>query len=940
MKEPAQTIGPPGVLPSAPVGPLGRSPDTRGLQEEAAVNVARDLASFPLHEGLVVTLTPHGVLRLGRDYQSAAGDSTAMVRLRQAFDQSTGRGLLALALSGDVPLPGPLAFWRNFACRFVAARCQGDVNMTDCPNIDELTALADEAPPMRGGEYLDADVLGLLWQELAAALDHELTAAGLELDAYLARHDSRWRHVGRVHFNLAENRKDADRPFAFMATYVPGITAGATLRHAPLGNALREFAGTGAKTQLLKLLEPVSRAGENCPWLGAIIESSEIFHPLRWTPAEAVRLLTDSALLEQAGIILRMPASWPNQRPARPSVQAVVGSAAPSLVGAEQLLDFSMAVVLDGEALTPAEIEELLASNNGLAMLRGKWVEIDRDRLACALDRYKQVEQLAREEGLSFASAMRLLSGAEFGGDEQSVDSPTADWGQVVAGPWIAEALAQCRNPQTLAGTLPVEALKADLRPYQEIGVRWLSFLSQLGLGACLADDMGLGKTLQVLALIVGRQSAKERRRPSLVVAPASLLGNWASEASRFAPGLEVFVAHPAFAARDDIERPASNLAKADLVVTSYGSLLRLGWLAEREWDLIVIDEAQAIKNAATKQARAVKALKADGRIALTGTPVENNLGDLWSIFDFLNPGLLGSARSFRSFTKSLAADDRPNYAPLRRLVAPYILRRMKTDRKVIADLPDKTEVKAWCALSRKQAVLYQDTVDNLERLLDESNDDIARRGLVLSTLMRLKQICNHAAHGGSPDWVRADSGKFERLAEIAATIASRQEKMLVFTQFAEIIDPLATLLTGIFGRSGLTLSGNTAVKRRKDLVAQFQDDEDIPYFVLSLKAGGSGLTLTAASHVVHFDRWWNPAVENQATDRAFRIGQKRNVLVHKFVCRGTIEERIDEMIEAKQTMATQLLSGGGEINLSELGDRELLNLVRLDLSHVVGAAA
>jgi SNF2 family DNA or RNA helicase len=258
----------------------------------------------------------------------------------------------------------------------------------------------------------------------------------------------------------------------------------------------------------------------------------------------------------------------------------------------------------------------------------------------------------------------------------------------------------------------------------------------------------------------------------------------------------------------------------------------------------------------------------------------------------------------------------------------------MKTDRSVIADLPDKTEVMAWCGLSRKQAALYQTTVEAFERRLKESGDDMGRRGLVLATLMRLKQICNHAAHGlaGGAAWASEDSGKFARLAEIAATIADRQEKLLVFTQFKEIIEPLCAELAGAFGRPGLSLSGETAVGRRKELVKTFQEDERAPFFVLSLKAGGSGLTLTAASHVVHFDRWWNPAVENQATDRAFRIGQRRNVLVHKFVCRGTIEERIDSLIESKRRMAEDVLSGGGEINLTELGDRELLDLVRLDL--------
>jgi non-specific serine/threonine protein kinase len=368
--------------------------------------------------------------------------------------------------------------------------------------------------------------------------------------------------------------------------------------------------------------------------------------------------------------------------------------------------------------------------------------------------------------------------------------------------------------------------------------------------------------------------------------------------------------------------------------VTSYATLLRLDWIRRTRWRLAVIDEAQAIKNPDAKQTRAVKALLAEGRIALTGTPIENNLRDLWSVFDFLNPGLLGSSKAFATFVKRLADRTPPSYAPLRKLVAPYILRRMKTDRSVIADLPDKTEVKAFCGLSRKQAALYQATVTEFERRLEESDDEMGRRGLVLSTLMRLKQICNHASHGlgGAGRWDSEDSGKFARLIEIAATVASRQEKMLVFTQFKEAVEPLGDLLADAFGSPGLALSGDTAVAKRKALVKTFQEDERAPFFVLSLKAGGSGLNLTAASHVVHFDRWWNPAVENQATDRAFRIGQKRNVLVHKFVCRGTIEERIDQLIESKRQMAEDILSGGGEIHLTELADADLMALVKLDL--------
>jgi len=458
-----------------------------------------------------------------------------------------------------------------------------------------------------------------------------------------------------------------------------------------------------------------------------------------------------------------------------------------------------------------------------------------------------------------------------------------------------------------------------------------------LGLGACLADDMGLGKTIQVLALLatLTRQAkAGGPRTPSLLVAPASLLANWAQEAERFTPGLKVLIAHPSFLAADELRAmDAARLGAADLVVTSYASLLRLDWIAKTQWRFVVLDEAQVVKNPNAKQTKAVKALRATGRIALTGTPIENNLRDLWSIFDFLNPGLLGSSKAFANFVKNLASQPHVSYAPLRKLVQPYILRRLKTDKSIIADLPDKTEVKAYCHLSRKQAVLYQSSVEELEHRLKLSEDDIARRGMVLAFLMRFKQICNHPTQWlGDGAYAEDDSGKFGRLREIAETIASRQEKLLVFTQFKEIIPPLEQVLGSAFGRPGLSLHGGTPVAKRKELVKTFQEDERAPFFVLSIKAGGSGLNLTAASHVVHFDRWWNPSVENQATDRAFRIGQKRNVLVHKFVCRGTIEDRIDQMIESKRQLAEDFLGAGGEVNLTKLSDRELLSLVALDL--------
>lgn len=361
--------------------------------------------------------------------------------------------------------------------------------------------------------------------------------------------------------------------------------------------------------------------------------------------------------------------------------------------------------------------------------------------------------------------------------------------------------------------------------------------------------------------------------------------------------------------------------------------LTRQPWLADIDWQLIILDEAQAIKNPSTRQSKATKKLSARSRIVLTGTPVENRLGDLWSLFDFLNPGLLGSANVFKKFVKSLQDREHNQFAPLRQLVQPYILRRLKTDRKIITDLPDKIETPCYCKLSKQQVKLYEQTVKALRATLKDA-DGIARRGTVLQSLMRLKQICNHPSQlTGDGDYIASESGKFLRLGEICDEIASRQEKALIFTQFREITDSLADYLATVFGRTGVILHGGTAVKKRQALVEQFQSDDGPPFFILSLKAGGTGLNLTAACHVIHFDRWWNPAVENQATDRAFRIGQKHNVLVHKFITTGTVEEKIDAMITEKQKMADEILSSGKEVNLTELPDDEILRLVSLDVT-------
>ncbi len=886
-------------------------------------------------------LTPHGLLTLRQTGKTLALESQQGLRLEKAFIRGSGHGLLWLGADEvGTALPPVLSYWRELGVRYVTALCAlpgvGDGRTkppVPIPADGELDKMAAAAPPMTGAEYLTAAVLADLWRGMDAAFDAELADTSLSVQEFLKGRHPAWNLVGRVHFNLAENRKDENAPFAFLATYTTRLSAEAKAQHLPLGKALQEYAGARNRERLLSLLMPVQRAAENCPWLKAMVDAGDVFHPLRWSAQQALQFLKDVPALENAGVVVRMPASWRMNRPARPQVKATVGGNAPSQLGTDALLDFRMEVTLDGESLSAAEIKRLLAHSDGLALIRGKWVEVDHERLNRTLEQFEAIERRAATDGLSFGEAMRMLAGAGIAGDG-AAGQEDVDWSQTVAGPWLAETLAALRRPDGLSRVDPGRFLHGTLRPYQQAGVQWLYLLTQLRLGACLADDMGLGKTIQVLSLLlVLKNEARENRKPCLLVAPASLLANWAAEIARFAPSLKTVVVHPSAEPAEKLKADdAANLADVDLIITSYGFLARSPWLGTTPWRLVVLDEAQAIKNPAAKQTKTVKQLRADTRIALTGTPIENRLSDLWSIFDFINPGLLGSSTQFSSFVKHLA--DRPHnpFGPLRDLVRPYILRRLKTDKSIIADLPDKTEVKTFCLLSRKQAALYQQAVGDLARQLEDV-DGMQRRGIVLAFLMRLKQICNHPSQWlGDGAWAEEDSGKFARLRDLAEVVAARQEKALIFTQFKETTAPLAAFLGSVFGRPGLVLHGETEVKKRKDLVRQFQEDENVPFFVLSLKAGGAGLNLTAASHVIHFDRWWNPAVENQATDRAFRIGQTKNVLVHKFICRGTVEDKIDNMIELKQQLAGDFLSGGTDMLLTEMKDEDLLKLVALDL--------
>lgn len=865
--------------------------------------------------------------------------SDSLIPVKKFFEEDWRKGWFFLAANKVRDLSDPsLYFWQQIAAHYLTTLCHLPAEATSMsiasPPAEVMQKWILRAPPMKGGEYLNLENLTTLTKKFEEFISESSKESGLH--AFLSSYAPQWKLVGRVCFHLAENKKDPDRPFAFLATYSTGFDTGGKLQHLPLGQALKQYSGTNNKQALIKLLTPVQSASEKCPWVNELMASADLYQPLAWPVNRAYQFLNSIPQLEESGLSVRIP-NWWKQR-ARPQVSVTIGSKTTSQLGLDSLLDFKLDLALGGEKLSEEELSELLNSSERLVSFKGQWVEVDREKLQEALKHWKSVQKLAKNGEISFIQGMRLLAGAPMnlhGSDE--IGGDLSLFVKINAGEALAAALQTIRNPSNLSQPSPI-GLLATLRPYQRDGVEWMHFLSRLGMGACLADDMGLGKTLQILTLLLrtkherSHERSKEEQTPSLLVVPASLLLNWKQESERFTPSLNLLLLHPSEMKSSDLRstsaQPDEQFKNFDVVLTTYSMITKYDWLSKASWNILILDEAQAIKNEDTKQTKSIKKLQSKARIALTGTPIENRLSDLWSLFDFLNPTLLGTAKEFKSYVSGLL-----NYEPLRKLISPYILRRMKTDPKVISDLPDKIETSSYCYLSKQQIAIYQSTIDTLAHSL-KTIDPKNRRGLVFKTLIELKQICNHPTQFlGNGDYLPSNSGKFERLKELCEELMEKQEKVLIFTQFSEIIPALENYLNEIFGRRGLSLHGGTPIQKRKQLVNEFQTNPEIPYFILSIKAGGTGLTLTAANHVIHFDRWWNPAVENQATDRAFRIGQKKNVQVHKFITLGTIEEKIDAMIKSKTALANELLSSSEEISLTELPDSELLNLLSLNIN-------
>ena len=656
-----------------------------------------------------------------------------------------------------------------------------------------------------------------------------------------------------------------------------------------------------------------------------------IEHSLRQAKPTGVTLSREDAyhfltaalpLLETSGFTVLVPNWWGRRARIRAKAKIKGHTNEPTgILTRDSILRYEWQLSLGGDAISRDEFEALVELKQPLVRYKGEWVALDPDQIEAAMTFFEQAHNgdITLEEALKTHATDTDIDGIEVENTE-------------VEG-WLEDIFDRLYNPEQTPAPSPPDGLQATLRPYQLRGFGWLAQMRQMGLGACLADDMGLGKTLQTITVWLHEREQLDVKHPALLVCPTSVVGNWRHEIRKFAPTLKVLAHHGADRLQDEAFIKA--IAGVDVVLTSYALLRRdLETFQQVEWSDMVLDEAQNIKNPSTKQAQAARNIPADFKLALTGTPVENRLTELWSIFQFINPGYLGSQKAFKSnfATPIERYGDQNASTALKKLTAPFILRRVKTDSSIIQDLPDKFESKIYCTMTPEQVTLYEAAVREAMEAVESADEDMARRGNILRMLTQLKQICNHPAHflkEGSAAPMSERSGKLDRLTEMIDEIRDNGERLLIFTQYAEMGDILQTHLREHLVDEALFLHGGTPSKHRDEMVRRFQSPQGPPVFILSLKAGGTGLTLTAANHVFHFDRWYNPAVENQATDRAFRIGQTKDVQVHKFICLGTLEERIDEMIEKKQALAESVI-GSGESWISELNNDDLRDLVAL----------
>ena len=704
----------------------------------------------------------------------------------------------------------------------------------------------------------------------------------------------------KMYFHLVENYNAEGKPFAFMVTFTLSIDK--DTKHYPIRNVLSsKFRNAKQTDTILNIIETLSNQS---PFMSAMIKNGNFFKPTLIDEKEAYGFLQEINLYEKMGIVCRVP-KW---RSAASKISIDIDERKyyqPAVFIHDRIILNNLTLFYKGVEITVEEAKEILKKSEGLEKIKGKWVEIDHKEIEKLLSEYKQLSG----QGVTFKEL--LIKNTSYKKEDMvtNVEISNSDWISMLT----SSMFKKNNNAVIPNDLLPI------LRPYQKDAFYWLASMKTMGLGACLADDMGLGKTLEIISFLSYLYSLN--KGPILIIVPATLVSNWLSEINRFSPYLDCTVLH-------NYDSPTSGEVRAFITIATYQSASKSEYLKTVQWEEIILDEAQAIKNYYTNQTKAIKLLNGNHKIALTGTPMENNILELWSIFDFLNPGYLGTRKEFIDF---VAGEKMVLINPneLKVLITPFILRRMKTDKNIIEELPEKREINIKINLTPKQIVLYKKELENYKEMYDKAKDKSTQRGLTLVELMKLKQICNHPSqYLGDDEYYVEDSGKFIELKSLCENIAIKQEKVLVFTQYKEIIPALEMMLNKVFGKTGNHIDGSVSPTKRHNIVQDFQNGE-YPFLIISLKTGGVGITLTEANNVVHFDRWWNPAVENQATDRAYRIGQEKNVFVYKFTSSGTIEDLIDQSIDIKTDLVDKIVNSIDHNETLNLSGDELYNLLK-----------
>ena len=815
------------------------------------------------------------------DYAIDLAEGGELEELVSLFKQNKYKFFMELAFVEENILSISLGFLQYIAREFLQViandpRFIFEEEPYDCKINDTIiNKICENVPFIIGGEFVNKTwILELLDKFNEIYKDAVLKSEKKPLD-YLISKRLPFVIPSRIYFHLVENRDLDQFPFAFLATYTSIING--ELVHCPLNNALVQLKYN--KSKLKTLIQSIIKASKESKFIKNLVEKGNIFHPIKMNEQEAYTFLKEIAIYESCGIICRVP-KWYTENSS--SIRIDIEEKHLFSVANVKLICPQM--IYKGVAITRDEAEDLLIRSEGLEIIKGKWV----------VNNHSEIENLLKEfdilskSGTSLIEILKTRNEFLHLGNEHFIPIEISQHN------WITKLFN--KQFDVAKGEVKATACFSDvLRPYQFNAFQWMYGMCGLGLGVCLADDMGLGKTIEVLSFI--DKLKEEGKDKVLIVVPATLVENWKKEINKFAPHLKYYV----LKGGDEPDE-----VKADITITTYQTVIRLDYINRINWDLVVLDEAQAIKNYYTAQSKKIKALNTEMRIAMTGTPIENNLLELWSLFDFINPGLLGTREEFECF---YSKNKKVAQRSLKNLISPFILRRVKTDKTIIADLPEKHEIDVAVDLSKKQIVLSNKIISKLDDKLQTIRSQKQMEALKLVTILQLKQVCNHPSqYWGDEKYELCDSGKFLELERICETIYAKREKVLVFTQFKEIIPALDKLLSKIFGKKGFCIDGETSMKKRNKYIEEFQEGQ-IPYMILSLKTAGVGLNLTAAQNVIHFDRWWNPAVENQATDRVFRIGQTKNVTVYKLISANSVESAIKFMIEEKQRLANDMIN-------------------------------